>query len=115
LLLTFAIPAAATPKRPDLKKLLDQPQVKPEPYIPARAGWGGPEQNPKTVAYFQQLTAIDSSQANRATLLNILIPDWRVILSLLLTIFVLRHLKKTTPEAAEASHQEPPGNIPRAA
>jgi hypothetical protein len=115
LLLAFAIPAVATPKRPDLKKLLSQPQTRPEPYVPARAGWDGPEQSPKSVAYLQQLTALDSSQANRATLFNILIPDWRVILSLMATIFVLRYLKKTTPEVPQASHQEPPGDIPRAA
>ncbi len=115
LLLTFAIPAAATPKRPDLKKLLFQPQTKPEPYVPARAGWEGPEQNPKSVAYFQQLAALDSSQANRATLFNILIPDWRVIISLLATIFVLRCLRRATPDQLQASHQQPPGDIPRAA
>ena len=115
ILLAFVIPAAATPKRPDLKKLLAQPQVKPEPYIPARAGWDGPEQNPKSIAYFQQLTELDSAQANRATLFNILLPDWRVLLSLLATIFVLRYLKKATPEASQASHQQPPGEIPRAA
>src|SRR5512146_2450431 len=42
LLLAFAVPAAATPKRPDLKEMLAQPQAKPDPYIPARAGWDGP-------------------------------------------------------------------------
>ncbi len=114
-MLALAVSAAATPKRPDLKKLLEQPQTKAQPYVPARAGWDGPEQNPKSVAYFQQLTALDSSQANRATLFNILIPDWRVIISLLATIFVLRYVKRTTPEAPQASHQGPPGDTPRAA
>lgn len=115
LLLAIAIPATATPKRPDLKKLLFQPQTRTEPYIPARAGWDGPEQNPKSVNYFQQLTALNASQANRNILFNILIPDWRVIITLLATIFVLRYLKKTTPGASPASDQQPPGEIPRAA
>lgn len=114
-LLALAIPAVATPKRPDLKKLLSQPHAKPDAYVPARAGWDGPEQNQKSAAYFQQLTALDSAQANRSTLFNILIPDWRVLISLLASIFVLRYLKKTTPEASQASHQQPPGEIPRAA
>lgn len=115
LLLAFSIPAAATPKRPDLKKLLSQPQTKSEPYIPARAGWDGPEQNPQSVIYLQQLAALDSAQANRATLFNLLVPDWRVVLSLLATIFVLRYLKRTTSEASQASHEQPTGEIPRAA
>lgn len=115
MLIAFAIPCAATPKRPDLKKLLSQPQAKPEPYMPARAGWDGPEQNPKSVAYFQQLTALDAAQANRITLFNILIPDWRIILALLSTILVLRSMKRATPESPQASHLQPRGDIPRAA
>lgn len=115
LLLTVAIPAAATPKRPDLKKLLAHPQTKPEPYIPARAGWDGPEQNPKSIAYFHELAGANSAEANRSALVNLLIPDWRVLISLLATIFVLRYLKRTTPGTSQASHQQPPGEIPRAA
>ncbi|MGE5112622.1 MAG: hypothetical protein ACM3JB_17285 [Acidobacteriaceae bacterium] len=115
LLLAVAIPAAATPKRPDLKKLLAQPQTKPGPYIPARAGWDGPEQNPRSIAYLQQLSAVNSPQGNRATLLNILIPDWRFIIALLATIFVLRYLRGTTWKAPRASHQQPRGDIPHAA
>ncbi len=115
LLLAVAIPAAATPKRPDLKKLLAHPQTKPEPYIPARAGWDGPEQNSKSIVYLQELASSNSAEANRAALVNLLIPDWRVLISLLATIFVLRSLKKTTPDGSEASHQQPPGEIPRAA
>lgn len=115
LLLALAVPAAATPKRPDLKKLLAQPQNKSVPYVPSRAGWDGPEQNPKSVVYLQQLTALDSVQANRATLFNILIPDWRVVLSLLAAILLLRSLKWATPKAPQASHQQPPGGISRAA
>lgn len=115
LLLAFAIPAAATPKRPDLRKLLAQPQTKPEPYIPARAGWDGPEQNPKATLYFQELAALNSPQANRATLLNVLIPDWRVIVVLLAIIFVLRYFRKATSGPFQASHKQPPGEVPRAA
>jgi hypothetical protein len=111
----MAIPAFATPKRPDLKKLLAQPQTKPQPYTPARAGWDGPEQNPKSIAYFQQLAAPTSPQATRATLLDLLIPDWRIAIGLFATIFVLRYLRRTTPGHSQASHQQPPEEIPRAA
>lgn len=115
LLLALAVPAAATPKRPDLKKLLALPQTKSSPYVPARAGWDGPEQNPRSVVYLQQLTALDSAQANRATLFNILIPDWRVVLLLLAAILMLRSVKRTTPGTPQASHLELPGDISRAA
>jgi hypothetical protein len=113
--LALVLPAMGTPKRLDLKKLLAQPQAKPQPYIPARAGWDGPEQNPKPALYFQELAAINSPQANRATLLDLLIPDWRVVVALLAAIFLLRYFRKTTPETPQASHQQPPGDITRAA
>ncbi|MDT8071099.1 MAG: hypothetical protein ROO76_23320 [Terriglobia bacterium] len=115
LLLAFAVPAAATPKRPDLKEMLAQPQAKPDPYIPARAGWDGPEQNPETTVYFQELAAINSPQANRAALLDLLVPDWRTVVALMAAIFLLRYFRRTTPAASVASHKQPPGDVPRAA
>jgi hypothetical protein len=110
----LTVPAFATPKRLDLKKLLAQPPPKRQQYVPARAGWDGPEFSPKSGAYFQQFGQ-DSPQAARATLLKLLVPDWRVFFALLGVILVLRQLRKTTPGREPASHQQPSTDIPRAA
>jgi hypothetical protein len=100
----------------DLKKLLAEPQPKRQQFVPARAGWDGPEQNAKAAVYFQQLSTPNSPQAMKATLLNVLVPDWRVVLALLSVIFLLRHLRtRATPKERLASPPEPSTDVPRAA
>lgn len=112
-----AAPAAATPIRPNLKKLLAQPQPKPPAYVPARAGWDGPEMpneapaNVYTLNYGPSATA----RAVRSSLVAAAIPDWRVVLGLIAVIFLLRALKRTTRNQAETSHTQPGEEIPRAA
>ena len=116
LTLALAMPALATPKRLDLKKLLAQPQPKRQQFVPARAGWDGPEQNPRAAVYFQQLSTPNSPQAMKATLLKVLVPDWRVVLALLSVILLLRYLRTmATPKESPASHPKPSTDVPRAA
>ncbi len=112
----LALPSHATPIKPDLKKLLSQPQAKTPEYIPARAGWNGPEQRePSENIYVQRFGPTASARAVRASLMAAAMPDWRVVLGLVLAIFLLRRVRKASPVEVAASHQQPPAEVPRAA
>jgi len=106
----------ATPIKPNLKKLLAQPAPKKPAYIPARAGWDGPEQRaPEPNLYTQRYAPQASARAARASLLAAAIPDWRAVLAVILVIFLLRRLRRASPDETAASHQRPQADVPRAA
>jgi hypothetical protein len=107
------MPGFATPKRLDLKKLLAQPQPKRQEFLPARAGWDGPEQVVKPNAYMQHMEAATPNIA--AEWEAVLVPDWRILLLLTAAILGLRQLRKTTPRQQPASYQQPPADTLRAA
>jgi len=112
----MALPARATPIKPDLKKLLAQPAPKKTEYIPARAGWDGPEQRtPESNVYTQNYGPAATSRAMKASLLAAAVPGWQAVLSLIALIFLLRRLRKTSQVESPASQQEPPSEVPRAA
>lgn len=112
----FAMPSYGTPIKPDLKKLLAQPEPKKPEYVPARAGWDGPEQhNPESNIYTQRFGPEATSRAMRASLLAAAVPDWRAIFGLIAVIFLLRRLKRTSAAEVPASHQQPSTEVPRAA
>ncbi len=93
-----AIQAQATPIRPDIRKLVSQPQQDSSAeFMPARAGWDGPEMprrmrevNPALAIYDSTATA----RAARAALLQAAIPDPRALLGIVTVIFLLRILRK---------------------
>src|SRR5574337_1992366 len=68
----------ATPIRPDVKKLVNQPQRPDIHFAPARAGWNGPEMarsgEDTGMALFGAAT---DPQAVRASLASAFIPDPR--------------------------------------
>ncbi|HEX6881681.1 MAG TPA: hypothetical protein VF135_15020, partial [Terriglobales bacterium] len=107
----LALPAGATPKRLDLKKLVERPQPAPQQFIPARAGWNGPEQAQRPNPYLIGPATPDLQDA----LLPLLVPDWRVVLTIVVAIFLLRRVRRTTPEEQPTSYQQPPTDVPRAA
>ncbi len=110
------LPSHATPIKLDLKKLLAQPQPKKLDYVPARAGWDGPEQRPpESNVYLQRYAPAASSHALRASLLAAAVPDWRAVLGLIALILFLRKTRKASSDEVPPSQQEPPANIPRAA
>lgn len=89
---TLAGVAQATPIQPDLKKLLSTPPPQAQPYVPARAGWNGPEMAPPApdpaLAYlmhrppaWQQLAAV-------------ITPDPRTVALLVLAVLALRILRQ---------------------
>ncbi len=104
-----AIQAQATPIRPDLQKLLAQPQEATMRFAPARAGWQGPE-NSATVAAGPANTVLDQSadvRVMRRTLLAVAIPDPRLVVAIVVALFVLRRVRGhrwvSTPPAREES------------
>jgi hypothetical protein len=111
-----SVPGHATPIKPNLKKLLAQPAPKKPAYIPARAGWDGPEQRtPEPNLYTQRYAPQASARAMKASLLAAAIPDWRAVLGVVLVIFLLRRLRRASPAETPASHQQPQADVPRAA
>jgi hypothetical protein len=100
--LLAAISAQAAPIRPDIRKLVSQPQESNAGFMPARAGWDGPEmprQAPSEVN-----PALDPSvarRANEAALVEAATPDARAVLGIIAIIFLLRILKSYEEKAAE--------------
>ena len=82
------VPATATPIRPDLKQLLAEPQAT-QPFVPARAGWHGPETPPPP----PRAQAEAASRAVRASLWAAAIPDPWAVLAIALAILFLRWMR----------------------
>lgn len=83
----------ATPIRPDVKKLVNQPQQEDMHFAPARAGWNGPEMarsNAPGLALFGQAA---DAQAMRESLISAFIPDLRVVAFLTALILLLRQFR----------------------
>lgn len=97
-LLTFlGATGHASPIRPDLKKLLSQPIEQMPQYVPARAGWNGPEISTARTApnpTFESLSPAASARELRATLFATMMPDLRVLALLALVILLLRRIRK---------------------
>ena len=119
LVLLSSLQTEATPIRPDIKKLVQQPERARMPYTPARAGWNGPEQAPAPAsAGNPSLNRAASIHAMQAALLAAAVPDPRAILAIVAAIFLLRMLKsydRRKPPAAEAMGLQPPSEHKNAA
>jgi len=98
------VEANATPVRPDMQKLLADPQETATQFAPARAGWQGPEMSltvpPTTRALLDQSGA---AQRVRASLLAAMIPDFRLVLLIGFAIVLLRLLWRPARKAPVAS------------
>jgi len=89
----------ASPIRPDIKKLLAQPaqQQQMPPYVPARAGWKGPEISTARTApnpTYESLRPAATDRELRATMLATMMPDYRILALLALVILLLRRIRK---------------------
>ncbi len=107
----LSVEANATPIRPDLQKLLAEPQ---EPsFAPARAGWDGPEMSVTASPAARELLEHSAArQMMRASLLALLVPDFRILLLIGLAIILLRRLWRSARPARvcsfPASEESPP-------
>src|SRR5438309_11802832 len=100
----LAAQAWAFPMKPDVKLLLEQAQ-RPRPhYVPARAGWNGPEEKSAASTpnpIYEELRREPTPAEMRQELLASAIPDWRVLLAILSCIVVMRlTLRERKPSTA---------------
>ena len=89
---SLALPAAASPIYPNIRKVVKESEAKPMPFAPARAGWQGAEMPRDPVN-----NALDSAvtlRANKAALLTAAIPDVRAIFAVVLVIVLMRLLRR---------------------
>src|SRR5690348_13802638 len=84
----------ATPIRPDVKKLINQPQQPDIHLAPARAGWNGPEMAragdaPGLVVF----GSASDAHAVRESLIAAFVPDPRVLAFLMALILLMRQFR----------------------
>src|SRR5512146_1890319 len=110
-MLLFTEQAQATPIRPDVQKLISQPQEATTQFAPARAGWQGPEMNPEAQRPAAGRGLLDDSPASRAmrdTLIAVALPDARLVILVVMAIFLLRRLRRQRPAPAQPLRLPPP-------
>jgi hypothetical protein len=100
--LLTVIRAEATPIRPDVRKVLAEPQPSADNFSPARAGWNGPETassaQPINTTY-EQLSPATSARNVRQSLIAAALPDYRVLAAILLVVLLLRRIRKAYQKA----------------
>lgn len=104
-LLVMAASAQATPLQPNVRQLLQQAEKPAAPYIPARAGWDGPEMTVASAANSAAtvpagypladiLDRAANARAMRKTLLALAIPDPKAMAGFGVLILLLRKLRQ---------------------
>jgi hypothetical protein len=104
--------AEATPLGLDLEKIVDQAQKPAQRFAPARAGWDGPmmpthKQAATGASFSQMMNEAALTQATRAQIEAIAIPDPRVLVGLATLILLLRKWREM--------RQPVPRQVPQAA
>jgi hypothetical protein len=109
------VEAQATPIRPDIRRIVEEPQQdSTAQFMPARAGWDGPEMASGQAAgvnvSLDAMTGSGRGHSGRAELITAATPDPRAILGIAAVIFLLRLLKKQDRNrvAAALSMPAPP-------
>jgi hypothetical protein len=92
ILILGPVSSHATPIKVDLRKLLDQAETtQPFHYVPARAGWNGPEKPPISITS----PVLPQQDAEvRRWLVRLSIPDPFMVLAFTVAIFGLRMLRR---------------------
>jgi hypothetical protein len=97
----FVGQAWAFPMKPDIKLLLDQAKQPRQHYVPARAGWNGPEEKASDAApnaTYDQLRREATPAELKQQLIAAAIPDWRIVLALMVMILGLRTMMRPRGE-----------------
>jgi hypothetical protein len=84
----------ATPIRPTAKQILQDAKEPAADFIPARAGWNGPETQSASMVnpVLERFRPEAQREATRQALLAMAMPDWRIWTLLALIIIGLRLL-----------------------
>ena len=93
-----AVDAEATPIRPNIRKIVRESQARKPDFVPARAGWNGPEMQHQVVHIDPALDPTITLRANKAALLTAAIPDLRAVFAVVLVIFLMRLLLRVQEE-----------------
>lgn len=96
-----AVQAQATPLPPDVRRMAAL-AAQPQPhFVPARAGWDGPEQPRKTAPGAKPYAVAATQRAAQASLLAAAIPDWRATSVLATAILLLRWFRHSRSRTAQ--------------
>lgn len=98
LLVLSASPAFALPMKPNIKSLLQQAQRPKTRFVPARAGWNGPEEKSAITEpnpAYDELRREPSATELRAQLFATAVPDWRILLAIAGFILAMRAVRKS--------------------
>lgn len=97
--------AEAMPIKPDVRKVLSQPRVPPTQFVPARAGWDGPEsmRSASFNSTYEQFGPSGTARAVKSSLISAALPDYRALAAIALVILLLRRMRKDRRQAEVAS------------
>ncbi len=93
-LILATVEANTTPIRPDLRKLLEEPQGAATSFVPARAGWQGPEMSTTSPKNADLLNQTAAAREMREALIAAAIPDLRILALIALVILLLRRIRR---------------------
>jgi len=104
------VDSQATPIRPNLERILAQPQESVQ-FPMARAGWDGPPASAQVASSptLDQLGPEASARAAQQSLKAAAIPDYRAVAGILLIILLLRRMQskpKVSPRARMAAAKD---------
>jgi hypothetical protein len=94
--LLFCGSAFALPMKPDIEKLLKEAQRPQERFVPARAGWNGPEEKSSAAEpnlTYEALRAERTPAEMRQQFFAVAMPDWRILVAICGLIIALRMFK----------------------
>ncbi|MCU1311976.1 MAG: hypothetical protein JWO20_3101, partial [Candidatus Angelobacter sp.] len=106
-ILLSAVPIYALPIKPKIEDVIKEAKKPPEKFVPARAGWNGPEEKSAIAApntTYDRLRKSMSPEAARLQLLQAAKPDWRLLLCVTGVIFFWRY--KLAREHSSAPRQQ---------
>jgi hypothetical protein len=105
--LALGASAHASPIRPDLKKILAQPPAVMPQFVPARAGWNGPEiATAKSApnATLESLSPAGTARVVQSSLVTTMVPDFRIVALLGFMILLLRRVYRYEQERTAAAY-----------
>jgi hypothetical protein len=79
--------------KPDIKVLLKEAQRPAPHFVPARAGWNGPEEKSAVITpnpTYEALRKERSPAELREQFLSLAVPDWRILLGIATLITMMR-------------------------
>jgi len=108
-------PLYALPIKPKIEDVIKEAKKPPEKFVPARAGWNGPEEKSAIAApnaTYDRLRKSMSPEAARSQLLQAAKPDWRLLLAVVGVIFFWRYKRTYENSLVPRKHGKRPEVIP---